>query len=128
MHTEILLSLELIIPLKTNLMKKIVPLINLNDCSQFITLPHESDNTCSQPKTLQRGKHGTSNLSPAISQMASWNLHKISLQPRKGAPETVQEMERTVVGQVFNTRPLRLFFNITFYIKGFYRGIKINFT
>ena len=55
-------------------------------------------------------------------------LHKIFLLPSKGAPETDQGLDRTAVGQVVNTKPLRPFFNITFYIKGIYRCIKINFT
>ena len=37
----------------SNLIKKMDPLVNLNDCSQFSTLPHESDNTCSHPNTHQ---------------------------------------------------------------------------
>ena len=108
-------------------MKKKDPLINLNDCSQLSALPHESDNTCSHPNTLQLGKHGTSNLSPTISQRES-RTHKIFLLPSKGAPEDDQDRDRTVVGQMVNTKPLRPFFNITFYIKGIYRYIKINFT
>ena len=55
-------------------------------------------------------------------------LHKIFLLPSKGAPEDDQIRDRTVVGQVVNTKPLRLFFYITFYIKGIYRCLKINFT
>ena len=104
------------------------PLINLNDCAQFSTLPHESDNTCSHPNTLQRGKHGTSNLSAAISQKESGTLHKIFLLTSKGAPEADQGRDRTAAGKMFNSKPLRPFFNITFYIKWVYRCIKINFT
>ena len=63
-----------------------------------------------------------------ISQMESGTLHKIFPLPSKGAPETDQGLDRTVVRQVVNTKPLRPFFNITFYIKGIYRCIKINFT
>ena len=55
-------------------------------------------------------------------------IHKILLFPSKGASEADQGRYRTPVGQVVNTKPLGPFFNITFYIKGIYRCIKINFT
>ncbi len=60
--------------------------------------------------------------------MESGTPHKIFLFPRKGEPEADQARYKTSAGKVFNTKPLRLFFNITFYIKGIYRCIKINFT
>ena len=107
-------------------MKKMDPLVNLNDCSKFSTLQHESDITDSHPNTLPKGKHGTINLSPAILQMESGTLHKIFRLPSKGAPEADQALDKTAVGQVINTKPLRPFFNITFYIKWIYRCIKIN--
>ena len=53
---------------------------------------------------------------------------KSSFYPRKGVPEAKQGRDKTSIGQEVNTKPLRPFFNITFYIKGIYRCIKINFT
>ena len=66
------------------------------------------------PQQFHKGKVG-----PSI---------KSSFLPSKEAPEADQGRYRTAVGQVVNTKQLRPFFNITFYIKGIYRCIKINFT
>ena len=109
-------------------MKKMDLLINLNDYSKFSTLPHVriilahtpilSNEVSTEPVTYHQQIHKEKN----------GTHHKIFLLPSKGSPEADHGRDSNAVGKVFTTKPLRPFFNITFYIKWIYRCIKINFT